>query len=352
VNRLPVLLQGLDPFGASRQYYDESWDPVFEQAAEFGCIMSRFTPKMKIERPSVKTSVECIETTDEYEDRRTTHETPDGVLTSIRRNLFLTGATLEHSVKSISDIKAASWLNHDNRITVDKEATLTAYEQLLEKPNVVPTLAISEPVAFPYGLLGAERFAFFLVDHPQALLDLIEAQFNNTIRCLKSILETGIKPVVFVDGSEFVTPPFAGASTFRTLVFPYLQQMSAVAHSFGCMVLSHCHGNIATVLDMFLESGIDGTHPFEAPPSGDITAVTLKKRVGRSLSCVGNIQLDDMLRAPRGVIEKQVEDLLAVFNDWHGGGFVLSVSGTPTCKKAPSQAIENYLYLLSLVRDF
>jgi hypothetical protein len=41
-----------------------------------------------------------------------------------------------------------------------------------------------------------------------------------------------------------------------------------------------------------------------------------------------------------------VDRLLEVFSDWPVGGFVLSVTGTPTCFDAPPQAVKNYLYLL------
>lgn len=100
------------------------------------------------------------------------------------------------------------------------------------------------------------------------------------------------------------------------------------------------------MLGEFVAAGVDGVHPVEAPPSGDVTPAEFRRRVGRSLCFVGNLQLDDMLRSSGPEIERQIAALLAVFADWREGGFVLSVSGTPTCREPTAAAVGNYLAML------
>jgi len=346
VDELPVVLKGMEPCAASRKYRDASWDPVFERHAETGDILHMMHPALlPREDGPVRRSSRCIDRCDDYEDTETAFETPAGTLTEVRRDLRLTEAVLEHAVKSHKDFPAARWIL-SQPIPVDAEATRLAFDTIARDPHTLPMLFVIEPIDCAVGLMGAEPFALCLAEAPEKLAELVEAAAEPVMKRLEATLATGIRPVVWIDGAEWVTPPYAGPDRFRELVFPHLRRLVEIAHRFDCPVLSHCHGNIATVLDQFLEAGIDATHPFEAPPMGDITSMDLKARTGRSLAYVGNIQLDDMLRASRAEIERQVARLLTIFSDWRDGGFILTVTGTPTCRHAPAQAVENYLCLL------
>jgi len=357
VDELPVLLKGLEPCSPMWAYRDESWDPVFERYVDTGDSTAIIAPTIQREtvpwppgavsgkEGPVRSHSRCLVRTDKYEDWETTFQTPAGQLTQVRRNLYLTEAIVKPAVESPADLPAARWLL-SQPVEVDEDATRSRFDDLSRWPHTLPLLGVREPIDYVVELIGAEQFAFFLIEAADELAELVEIAAEPVMRKLEAALRTGIRPVIWVDGGEWVTPPYAGPDRFRELVFPYLRQIVEVAHGFGCPVLSHCHGKIAAVLDQFLEAGIDATHPFEAPPMGDITPKQLKARTGRRLCYVGNIQLDDMLRAPRGEIQRQVEELLTVFSDWPEGGFVLSVTGTPTCREAPAQAIENYLYLL------
>ena len=346
VDELPVSLQGMDPASPARKHRDASWNPVFDLYAGTGDIFAWIRPQhASVERPAVRVKRRCLARTDAYEDWETLYQTPNGELRMVRRDQFLTGGTLVHPVQSVADFCAARWLLAE-RAPVDVAAMCARHEQALANPQALPLLMITEPIGHVLGLMGAERFALFLMDAPGELAELVEIAAGPVYRDLEETLATGIRPAIWTDGAEWVTPPYAGPETFRQLVTPYLQRMVEIAHGYGCPVLSHCHGRIAAVLDQLLETGIDGTHPLEAPSLGDITPREFRARVGRQMCCVGNLQLDDMLRAPVGEIARQVDDLLEVFSDWPDGGFILSVSGTPTCPVAPAQAVENYRYLL------
>ena len=350
VDELPVSLQGMDPASPARQHRDASWDPLYERYAQTGDILSWMSPKhVDADHPVVKRERRCLARSAGYEDWEALYETPDGTLRTVHRDLRLTGATLAHAVRSTADFPAARWVLAESA-PIDVDATRARYQEALTNPQALPLLMITEPIGHVVGLMGAEQFALFLMDAPRELVELVEVAAQPAYRELEESLATGIRPAVWTAGAEWVTPPYAGPKAFRLLVTPYLSRLTEIAHSYGCPVLSHCHGRIAAILDQLLETGIDGTHPFEAPPMGDISPVELRARVGRRMCCVGNLQLDDMLRAPLGGVTGAVDDLLTAFADWPQGGFVLSTSGTPTCPTAPPGAVENYLHLLERKR--
>ncbi len=352
VDELPVVLKGLEPCSPMRVYRDASWDRLFQRYVETGDSLAIIAPTtVSCKEGPVRRRSRCLVRTDEHEDWETIFETPAGQLTEVRRNLYLTEAILKHAVDSPADLPAARWILSEP-VEVDEDATRRQFDDLSRWQHTLPLLCVQEPIDCVVELMGPQRFALFLIEAADELAALVEIAAESVMRKLEGALRTGIRPAIWVDGAEWVTPPYARPDRFRELVFPCLRQIVEIAHRFGCPVLSHCHGRIAGVLDQFLEASIDAIHPFEAPPMGDITPRQLKARTGRRLCYVGNIQLDDILRARRGEIQRQVEELLAVFSDWPEGGFVLSVTATPTCREAPAQAVENYLYLLECKNSY
>ncbi|NLG50196.1 MAG: hypothetical protein GX552_08820 [Chloroflexi bacterium] len=352
VDELPVMLQGLAPGHPSRVYRDASWDAVLDRYAETGDVLHMFPPVTAPSDDTVKVTTRLLARTDDYQDVETHYETPSGSLTMVRRDQFLTGATIKHAVTSPKDLPAARWVL-GQRLTVDLEATRECYESISQQPNTLPLLTESEPIEQVVGLMGAETFALLLAEDPAALQELVEIAAQPTYERLETVLSSGIQPGVWTSGAEWVTPPYAGPATFRRLVVPYLTRMVDIAHRHGCPVFSHCHGKLRAVLDDYVGTGIDASHPFEAPPMGDITPRELRdhmRQLGRRVCWVGNIQLDDVLRAPTAEIARQVDALLEVFADWQQGGFILSVSGTATCRQVSAQAVKNLLYLLDRKR--
>ncbi len=346
VDQLPVSLQGMDPRSPNRKYRDSSWDPVFELNAEVGDILTFWSEKT-IDAPGgdVQEERRCLERTDTYHKWETIFTTPDGQLTRVHYDQFLTEATEEYPVKSMPDLTAAKWIAAEQP-RVDEEATRQDFERVTNDPNTLPMLFTADPVDVVVELLGPTLYCLMMIEAEKELLELVDIAALPIKQKLKDVLRIGIKPVVWLDGSEWAVPPYAGPDRFRKIVFPHHKEIVEIAHEYGCPVLTHCHGPIGGVLDQFLEADTDATHPFEGPPAGDRTPRQLKERAGGKLCFVGNIQLDDMLRAPQERIAEQVEELLQVFDDWPKGGFILSTSATPTCPQAPPQAVENYRLLL------
>ena len=273
VDELPVVLKGMEPCSPARVFRDESWNPVFERYAQTGDIlpMMSATADLSVDGP-VRARSRCVERTEEYEEREIVFQTPAGELTMRCRDLFLKEATLEYAVKTAADLPAARWVL-SQPVTVDTSATRESFETMSASPHSLPMLFVQEPIDRVVDLMGPTSYALALIESPAALADLTEAAMGPIAASLETVLQSGIRPVIWIDGAEMVTPPYAGPERSRELVYPYLRQLVDLAHRYDCVVLHHCHGRIAGVLDQLLETGIDATHPFEPPPSGDITAV-------------------------------------------------------------------------------
>jgi methionine synthase II (cobalamin-independent) len=56
----------------------------------------------------------------------------------------------------------------------------------------------------------------------------------------------------------------------------------------------HCHGKVRTLLDSFVEMGVDSTDPVEPPPQGDVDIAEAKEAYDGRLVFRGNIEFLDM----------------------------------------------------------
>lgn len=107
----------------------------------------------------------------------------------------------------------------------------------------------------------------------------------------------------------------------------------------------HCHGKISRILENIASIGIDGLHPLEPPPSGDVDLEDAKKRIGDKFCIIGNVQLDTLVRCGREKIEMECRE--AIRKAAPGGGFILEPTATPL----PDTPIENILAFINAGRD-
>jgi uroporphyrinogen decarboxylase len=117
--------------------------------------------------------------------------------------------------------------------------------------------------------------------------------------------------------------------------------MVDLIHSKGAKARVHCHGKIAKVLDMMVETGCDAIDPCEAPPDGDIKLADVKKRVGDKLCIFGNIQLKLLEQGSENEIVDAVKKCM---NDAkEGGRFVIMPTAAPINVPLAKKTEENYI---------
>jgi uroporphyrinogen decarboxylase len=117
--------------------------------------------------------------------------------------------------------------------------------------------------------------------------------------------------------------------------------MVGLVHGAGALARFHCHGKIAHVLDMIVQTGADALDPCEAPPDGDIALADVKKRVGDCLCLCGNIQLkllehgtcEQVAGAVRGCMDAAKQ----------GGGYVIMPTAAPINSPLAARTVDNYL---------
>ncbi len=131
------------------------------------------------------------------------------------------------------------------------------------------------------------------------------------------LYETGI---AIYDDVAASWGPFVGPENYEKIFLPALRRMVKAYKGAGAKkVMHHSDGNNLTLLDMWVDAGIDAINPVEYRAGMD--AVKLREQYADKLVCVGG--LDNCAILPRGdkaEIKDHVEYLLGAGT---GGGYIL-----------------------------
>jgi hypothetical protein len=206
-------------------------------------------------------------------------------------------------------------------------------------------IEVPDPLCLVVENMSYEDFMVRTIYTPEKLDALMERAAELIITWLEGILRAGFGPVFRIFGPEYAAPPVMSPKSFRKYVTAYDRPLVDLIHRHGGFVRYHCHGPISRILDEFLSLGVDMTDPCEAPPSGDITLRELADSVGKNLVLMGNIQLDDIERAP----EEKIDRLVAEAVDGAGGRapFILCTTAFPFSSPLPEVTKQNLLQFLA-----
>jgi methanogenic corrinoid protein MtbC1 len=113
---------------------------------------------------------------------------------------------------------------------------------------------------------------------------------------------------------------------FRNYVFPWYKKMAAECRSKGIGFVFHSDGDCTDAMDDIIECGFQGFNPIQ-PNCMDI--VEVKKRWGKSICLIGNINLDSTLSlgSPQDVRAEVYERIRTIAP---GGGYMMASSNSIT----------------------
>ena len=170
--------------------------------------------------------------------------------------------------------------------------------------------------------------------------EMVKLMHRRIMGNLKNMLETTPGDLYRICGPEYMCPPYLPPRFFEKYMLPNLADMVSLIHSCGRLVRIHCHGKIAQVIDMIVETGCDGVDPCEEPPDGDITLEELKARVGDRLCLFGSMQLKLLENGSREDVARETGRMIRAGKP--GGRFVLMPTAAPINVPLSPKTEENY----------
>lgn len=197
-----------------------------------------------------------------------------------------------------------------------------------------------------YGLMGLELFSYAIADCRSEIERIMEIFCANAVMHAKVCADEKLSPLFFVgDDIAYKNRLMFSPKFLRETFIKCLRRVCAPCNAVGIKVIFHSDGNVTEILDDMIDAGISGLNPIE--PIAGMDIAQLKKRYGRNLILVGNVDCSQVL--PLGTLSDVVHATKECIRSASpGGGHFIGSSSEIT----PSTPIENILAFYRACRHY
>jgi uroporphyrinogen decarboxylase len=141
------------------------------------------------------------------------------------------------------------------------------------------------------------------------------------IRIAREAVKRGADCIWLANDFAFNQGPFIAPELLWELDFKYEKKIVDEVHKMGVPCVLHACGNQNKTLDMIAEIGVDGLHALQPSAHNDIRAI--KKRYGKKLTLIGNVDISRLL--PFGNAWEVDQTVKGLIKDVGSeGGYILS----------------------------
>lgn len=193
---------------------------------------------------------------------------------------------------------------------------------------------------------GYETHVRLLFEHPDFVKEVLmnyQEFYNELIEILAE--RYSIELLFYLDDLGYKTGPMVSPKSFKQFIYPRIKEFVTKCHANGIKVVHHSCGNVNKLLDMMLDTGIDGLNPLEPTASMDIFKV--HRDYGDKLTLIGNVDTAYLL--PRGTpdqiadyVKKEVKEI------GPGGGLIVSSGHSIN----PAISFENYRAMIETTKKY
>ncbi len=203
---------------------------------------------------------------------------------------------------------------------------------------------VTSPAICVAGMMDFQSFLMMCATDLCLIEELTEECLRRELEILDVLLADPGIDVVWIGGSEWLTPPLASPATYESLVQLQEARLIERIHAAGAFAHVHCHGNVRETLGLAIARGADYFEPVEPPPDGDITFAEAKEKVDGSLVLGGNIETALLEEGSEQEVERAVEEAFRGRRQ----GMVLATSAASNQPVFSPSALCNYHRLVDL----
>ncbi len=163
------------------------------------------------------------------------------------------------------------------------------------------------------------------------------AQFN--LKAEKNLLERGVMIVGWPDDLGYRGGTFMNPRLYEELIYPWHVKAIDLAHKYGAFINMHSHGNISTLVPLFVKAGLDVLNPIGPTDNMDLEA--LKEKYGEKMCLHGGLSKNIGFMSSEEMRDHLLDRLRV---GTPGGGFILSSEGDIPVE----MSVENFEEFLKL----
>ncbi len=253
----------------------------------------------------------------------------------------------EHGIEVESPIKTMADFERFTPPDPHKPERFTAVEVAVQKYNRDKAVIVhlNDVFSLPRCLMGMKELFMAIVIQPELVKALVEMSVNINLELAKEVVARGAKIVYTGDDFAYNKGPLMSPKHFREYFYPGLCRVMQGYKALGLYVIKHTDGNLWTILDMIIDSGIDCLDPIDPQAGMDLGEV--KAKYGQRIALKGNVDCAKLMTfgTPDEVIEATK---VALRKGMPGGGYILSSSNSIHSAVKP----ENYAAMLQTLREY
>jgi uroporphyrinogen decarboxylase len=197
----------------------------------------------------------------------------------------------------------------------------------------------------PRYLRGTENLFIDYLTNPKFAHEITEMALAYEVEVVKHAIKAGAEIIMLGDDYAYNSGPLISPHHFKEFVLPGLKKIVDIVHEMGAYCVKHTDGNIMPIIDMIIETGIDGLNPIDPIAGMDIQHI--KKMYGNRVCIIGNIDCGNLLtNGTPEQVTRAVKACISVASP--GGGYILSSSNSIHSQVKP----ENFLAMVEATQNF
>ena len=194
-------------------------------------------------------------------------------------------------------------------------------------------------------LRGQDDLFKDMIRDPNLVDRLNEVVRGYYLQYVKNLIDAGIDILIESADWAFTNGPMVSPKHTERFITPLLKEIVQYCHSRGVPCLKHTDGNIWSIFDLIIETGVDGVHPID--PLAGMDLGEAKARYGDKVCLMGNVDCGNLLSwGTKEEVREAVKDCIKKAGK--GGSYICMSSNSIHGAVNP----ENYVEMVKAIREY
>jgi uroporphyrinogen decarboxylase len=184
-----------------------------------------------------------------------------------------------------------------------------------------------------------------IIMNPEFIDKINEIVLNYNLRFITNCINIGVDIIWITGDFAYNAGPMVSPEHLQRFAINPLKRQVDCCIQHGVPCLKHTDGNILSIMDSLIETGISGIHPIDPGAGMDISEV--KRIYGDRICLIGNIDCGDLLtRKTEQEVREAVKN--CINNAGVGGGLICASSNSIHSGVLPN----NYVAMLEAIKYY
>ncbi|MBN2073098.1 MAG: hypothetical protein JW770_04040, partial [Actinobacteria bacterium] len=192
--------------------------------------------------------------------------------------------------------------------------------------------------------LGDESYYMSMITNPDLIDRINEIVLDYNMRYIKNQIELGADVLAITGDFAITKSSMVSPDHTARFLTPALKKQVDLGHGLGVPVFKHTDGNIWNIIQLLVDTGIDGLHPIDPMAGMDLAEVRAKYP---DLCLMGNVNCGATLswKSP-GEVREEVKECIRKAG--YGSGYICMSSNSIHSSVKP----ENYVAMVEAIREY